>query len=432
MFSSLETMIAFRYLRARRKSGFVSVVAGFSLVGIALGVATLIIVLAVMSGVRAELTTRIVGISPHIMVYAPTARMAEYETLTQKMTGMAGIASAAPVVEGQVMVTAGSASSGALVNGIAPADLKRKILLIKSITAGDLTTFEAGEGVVIGYRMAERLGLRAGDPITLISPEGRATLAGVVPRIKTYTVSAIFNSGMYEYDFGLIVMPLTEAQSFFKHKDPMLMPATDGGLPSIAPRTTVSGLEIMVHDAADATQIAHDIAQNLPRGFRVIPWQEQRASLFAALAIQRNMMAVVLMLIILVASFTLVSGLVMLVQGKGRDIAILRTMGATRARIMRIFILAGSAIGFVGTFSGLALGLLIAANIAAIQHFIERILNTELFADSLYFFTTLPSQINALDVIWVTTAAVLLSFIATLYPAWRAASLHPAEALRYE
>lgn len=431
---SLEMFIALRYLRSRRKEGFVSVVAGFSLIGIALGVATLIVVMAVMAGVKQELISRIVGISPHIMVYSGTPRLFEYEALKADIAKYPAVVSVTPVIEGQVMVSANNQTSGAQVNGISPSDIQKNKFLMKALKQGSLSGLESGEGVLIGARMAEKLGLHKGDTITLISPEGRATPAGVMPRIKSYEVSGIFEIGMYEYDVGLLIIPLGEAQVFFKHRDYMPPDGVAPGAEIPSARESVSGLQVMIDEPEHATSVAAEMAGAIPhRGtLKYVDWQSQRASLFEALAIQRNVMAVILFLIIVVASFTLISGLVMLVQGKGRDIAILRTMGAGRGTIQRIFILSGSIIGAVGTLMGVGLGLVVAANIGAIQIWLEHRLGVQLFGGGLYFFTALPSRIYPHEVAMVAAIAFMLAFLATLYPARRAARLDPAEALRYE
>ena len=430
MMHSFEWMIALRYLRARRKEGFVSVVAGFSLAGIALGVATLIVVMAVMSGVKTELVTRIIGIKSHVAIYAPGGRMYDYADAVKTLAAMPEVTHVSPIVEGQVMATARGQAIGAMVNGLALEDLKQKKMIAGKLKEGSIAGY--GDGVLIGYRMAEKLGLHAGDNLTLISPEGRQTVAGLMPRIKAYPVAGIFEAGMYEYDAGLILMPLGEAQLYFKHQDAeipseLLLPG------QIAPpaKTSVTGLEVMVKNVHAAPQIANEIREKLGGRMRVYDWQQSSQSLFEAIQIQSNVMFVILTLIILVASFNLVASLIMLVQGKGRDIAILRTMGISRASITRIFITCGTLIGVMGMVVGVALGLLVAANVAAIQDWIERALNVRLFADQLYFFTSLPSEIHAFDVAGIGLMALLLSLLATIYPARRAAAQDPAEALRY-
>lgn len=433
MLSTFERLVAFRYLRSRREEGFVSVVAGFSLAGIALGVATLIVVMAVMSGVKAELVTRIIGVKSHVIVYGASGRLYDYDDAAKEIGKIDGIAHISPLVEGQVMATHRGIVTGAMVNGMSPADLEHKPLIVTHIKEGSPAAFASGDGILLGYRMAEKLGLHAGDQLTLISPEGRQTVAGLMPRIKAYTVSGVFEAGIFEYDAGLILMPLEEAQVYFKHQD-AAMPE-ELRLPEqalAAPKTSVTALEIMVRDVNDAPAIAEKIRGMLGPRVRVHDWQHTSASLFEAIQIQANVMVVILTLIILVASFNLVSSLIMLVQGKGRDVAILRTMGISRASIQRIFIAIGTMIGAMGTLVGVVLGLLIAANIAAIQKWIEELIGVPLFADQLYFFTTLPSEIHGSSVAGVAAMAILLSFLATIYPARRAAGLDPAEALRYE
>lgn len=418
MLSSFERMVAFRYLRARREEGLISVIALFSLIGIALGVATLIVVLAVMNGVRGELIKSIIGLEGHVSVYYNSRGINDYDAKSKTIAQMTGVKSAMPKIEGQIMATFKGQSTGAMVSGYRFEDLQKKELLVKRIVEGDIASFERGEGVMIGRRMAEKMGIHIGDNITLISPEGRATVAGMVPRVKAYKVVAVFAIGMFAYDNGLILLPFSEAQVYFKLKDN----GADGA----------SSIEIMVNDAESAPRIAVDIMRELGSGYRVYDWKSSNNGIFQAVIVQRNVMFLILMLIIVVASFNIISSLIMLVREKGRDVAILRTMGASRGSVMRIFIVCGSCVGVIGTCVGVVLGLLIAFNTENIQLWLESMMGHRLFADELYFLSHLPSKVDFNEVIIVVAMSLALAFLATIYPARRAAKLDPAEALRYE
>jgi len=414
MLSPFERMVAIRYLRARREEGLISVIALFSLIGIALGVATLIVVLAVMNGVRGELIKSIIGLEGHVSVYHNGQGIGGYDDLSKSLAQLPGVKSVMPKVEGQIMASYKGQATGAMVAGYRYDDLKQKNLLVKKIIAGGIT----GQGVVIGSRMAEKMGLQIGDELTLISPEGRATVAGLVPRVKAYPVTGIFSIGMFAYDNGLILMPFEEAQVYFKLKDN----GADGA----------SMLEVMGDDPDNAQQIAQQVGRVLGAGWRVYDWKSSNNGIFQAVIVQRNVMFLILMLIILVASFNIVSSLIMLVREKGRDVAILRTMGASRGSVMRIFFACGASVGVIGTVVGVALGLLIAFNTENIQLWLESMMGHKLFADELYFLSHLPSRVEFSEVLTVVAMALGLSFLATIYPARRAASLDPAEGLRYE
>lgn len=418
MLTPFERLVAFRYLRARREEGLISVIALFSLIGIALGVATLIVVLAVMNGVRGELIKSIVGLEGHVSVYANARGINDYEALSQKIAGVEGVKSAVPKIDGQIMATYRGQAVGAMVSGYRYADLQHKELLMKRIVEGDAGAFERGEGVIIGQRMAEKMGIRMGDDLTLISPEGRATVAGMVPRVKAYKVVGLFSIGMFAYDNGLILLPFDEAQLYFKLKD-------NGA-------DMASSIEVMANDPDKAGEAGARIAAALGGGYRVYDWKSSNSGIFQAVIVQRNVMFLILMLIIIVASFNIISSLIMLVREKGRDVAILRTMGASRASVMKIFMLCGSCVGVVGTLAGVALGLVIAFNTENIQLWLESMMGHKLFADELYFLSHLPSKVDGGEVVTVAALALALSFLATVYPARRAAKLDPAEALRYE
>lgn len=418
MFTAFERMMAWRYLRARRAEGFLSLITAFSLLGIALGVAALIVITSVMNGVKSEMLRQFIGWSGHITLYGNNGPVENYDALLTRLVSEPGVTSAQAVVEGQVMVSARGHALGAQVMAMRNEDLERKQQIVKKIVAGNLAAFKAGEGIVIGQRMAEDLGVRVGDSVTLISPEGRQTMAGLMPRMKAYPVVAVFKLGMHAYDAGMVLMPFGEAQVYFK--------LADGG------KDRTSAIQLTVNKPYEARAIAVHLADILGSGFRLYDWQESNRTVFEALTIQRNVMFIILTLIILVAAFNIISSLIMLVKDKGRDIAILRTMGASRGSITRIFMGCGMTIGFLGTGLGLTLGLLLAVNVDNIRQWLERVSGGKILAEQLYFLSTLPAEVNVTQVLAVVFMSLTLSFLATLYPARRAARLDPAEALRYE
>ena len=413
IFGAFERMVAFRYLRARRQEGFVSVIAIFSLLGIMLGVATLIIVMAVMNGFRIELVDRILGLNGHLGVYGQANSLTNFDAVAQKVRAVPGVVSVTPLVEAQALVTSSAGAAGAIVRGIRPDDIRSRKLIADHIVAGSLADFGDDE-IAVGDRLARRLGVTVGSPLTLVSPEGTDTAFGTMPRSKTYRVAALFDVGFYEYDNGYIYLPLDAAQVFFKLKD------------------AVSYLEVFVADADEAASEGSKITAALAGDARIYDWQQANSSLVNALIVQRDVMFLILTLIIIVAAFNIISSMIMMVKDKGRDIAILRTMGASRGMILRIFILSGASIGIVGTAAGFALGIVITQNLEAIRQFIQNALHMELFAAEIYFFTRLPAVIVPHEVAAVVLMALALSFLATLYPSWRAARLDPVEGLRYE
>lgn len=413
-FAGFEWMIALRYLRARRREGFISVIAGFSFLGITLGVATLIIVLSVMNGFRKELLDKIVGVNGHIFVSAIETPLRDYAEVAATISRLPDVVLAMPLVEGQALASSPSYAGGVLVRGVRPEDLRKVSVIANTIKAGSLQGFDKGEGLVVGRRLADQLFLRPGDNLTLTSPKGVQTPFGTAPRVKSYPIAAIYEVGMSEFDSAFVYMPLSEAQAYFgRDKD-------------------VSVIEVFLGhpDALDEVKAA--IEKNLTRAVILSDWRMRNRTFFGVLQVERNVMFLILTLIVLVAALNIISGLIMLVKDKSSDIAILRTMGATRGAIQRIFLMTGAAIGVVGTLAGLVLGVVIASNVETLRAFFSRMTNTNLFPAEFYFLSRLPSEIDPKEVVMVAAIALTLSLLATLYPARRAANLDPVEALRYE
>lgn len=427
MFSLFERMVAYRYLRSPRQEGFISVIAGFSFVGIALGVATLIIVMSVMNGFRQELLTRIIGMNGHITIQAPNGPLMDFDEVAAKARKIAGVKAVMPVVAQQAMVMFQSQARGAVVHGIRGDDLKKRDIIAKNMKAGSLETFGKSEdptrpsdSVIMGRRLATSLGLRVGDRFSLVSPQGNVTAFGTMPRQKSVTLVGVFEVGFHEYDKSVIFMPLDTAQSFFK--------MGQGG--DVGGDMGVSILEVFVDDPDKVAEYGFGLQHTLGDQAIISDWQHMSSSFFQVVQVERNVMFIILTLIILIAAFNIVSGLIMLVKDKMRDIAIMRTMGATRGTILRIFFLTGATIGIMGTLTGVAGGLAFALNIETIRRWLERLLDMELFNAEVYFLTQMPCKVDGGDVTATICMALGLSFLATLYPSWRAARLDPVEALR--
>ena len=413
LFAPFEWMLSLRYLRARRQEGFVSVIAGFSFVGIVLGVATLIIVMAVMNGFRKELLDKILGLTGHVLVQPRNSPLTDYEAVAQRIAQVRGVTLAAPTIDDEVLASSPVKANGVFVRGMRGIDLSRLGSIARNITQGTLDGFDQGQGVVIGQRLAELLALRPGDSITLISPHGAVTPMGTMPRIKPYKIAATFQIGMSEYDEGLVFMPLAEAQAYFnRDKD-------------------VTAIDVFVDRPDDVGRYAGLITAAAKRPVVVLDWRQRNETFFTALQVERNVMFLILTLIVLVAALNIVSGLIMLVKDKSADIAIMRTMGATQGAIMRIFMITGASIGVAGTLTGFIAGLVVCLNIESIRQFLSRVLRIPLFDEHVYFLYKLPAEMSVGETTAVVVLSLTLSLLATLYPAWRAARLDPVDALRY-
>ena len=414
-FSPVERMLAFRYMRARRAEGFISVIAWFSLAGITLGVATLIVVMSVMNGFRAELVGRILGLNGHVAVYSQqSGGIADYDNLALKITEISGVLAVTPQIEGQVMASQNRVSLGAVVRGVRWSDLAVRKPLWESLSEADISRFRDESGVLIGREMAFKLGVKTGDNITLTSAQGKATAFGTVPTRRAFKIAGVFDVGMYEYDLSFVFMPLALAADFLGYED------------------RVSGLEIYVSSPERVVQMRAVLGKTVGSDMRVFDWIERNRSFLNALKVERNVMFLILTLIILVATFNIISSMIMLVRSKNADIAVLRTMGASGGSIMRVFLMTGASIGLIGTMAGTVVGVLFCWNIDTIKTAIEGLSGTELFAVEIYFLSNLPAKIDPGEVMLVVAMALGLSFVASLYPAWRASRIAPAEALRYE
>jgi lipoprotein-releasing system permease protein len=425
-FAAFEWLLAFRYLRARRKEGFISVISIFSLLGIMLGVATLIVVMAVFNGFRTELLDKILGSTGHAMLYkSDRSPIEDFKSIQSRLESVDGVTRVIALVDGQVLVTSNVSSTGALVHGISEADIAK----LKGLMNRDLVTamadpsapdakptfagFDKSGGVAIGSGLAQRHQLGLGSNITIVSPEGPETVMGNAPRMREFPVVAIFKLGLSEYDDSILYMPLADAQEFF---------VSERG---------VSSMEVMVDKPDDIAEIIPGIRQ-AAGDLWLQTWQERFSAFFSALAVERNVMFFVLTMIILVAAMNIISGLIMLVKDKGHDIAILRTMGATKGAIQRVFLITGALIGVTGTILGLILGTLICANAENIRKVIQWFTGVDPFNAQIYYLATLPAEMDASQTAWIAVMSLVLSLLATLYPSWRAAKLDPVEALRYE
>ena len=416
MFNAFERKVAARYLRARRGERFVSVIAIFSLVGIALGVATLIIVMSVMNGFRQELLSQILGLNGDIGVYAAGAPLTDYDALSGRIKNIPGVTAAFPIVQGEVLMSGPQGgATGGVARGITPAGLAALPTVANHVVAGRIADL-TGDGVIaIGGGLATQFNLSVGSNLTLILPQGKATVIGTIPSIQSFRVVAIFQTGMQQYDSSFVFLPLAAAQALFQQPN------------------AASQIQVYVQDPDHDNAIKQSIAALSPGApISIQDWRQNNDSFLAAVTVEGNVMFLILTLIIIVAAFNVISSLIMMVKDKARDIAILRTMGASSGAVLRIFLMCGASVGFLGTLIGFVLGTVFCAYIENIRQFIQRLTGTPLFDPTVYYLEQLPAKLDWHQVALVVLMACALSLLATIYPSWRAARIDPIEALRRE
>ena len=440
-FSRFEWFVAGRYLRARRADTFISVIAGLTLTGIAIGVATLIVVTSVMNGFRDELLSKILGLNGHFISYPVDARFFDYKETAIKLENVDGVTHAFAFVEGQALASSQTRSTGVSVRGMTRASIQKLPMLDDGIEHGSWEGWDESKGAAIGYRLAMKLGLVQGDVITLVNPDGSVTPFGTTPQIRSYPVDIIFDLGMVEFDSFFVYLPMQAAQTYFKLFEdvlragvaPLALDATDEEIDAAYERKySATAVEFFIDDPDNIETMRQRIYDEVTRPMILTDWRQRNETFFSALQVERVVMFVILSMIVVVAAFNIISSLVMLVKDKGRDIAVLRTMGATRASIMRIFIMVGTAIGFLGTLVGTGFGLLLAANAETIRAWLSEVVGIRIFPPEVFFLSSLPSKVDPAGILLIVAMALGLSFLATIYPAWRAAQYEPIEALRYE
>jgi lipoprotein-releasing system permease protein len=407
-------MLAFRYLRGKRQESVISVISILSLLGVMLGVAALIIVMSVMNGFRIELLKSILGLSGHVTIQSQLGRMPGYDQATAAVLKVPGVVRAAPFVEGQVLASQNGVNTGVLVRGVRASDLAKTSMLAEKLLPGALNYFKGDDVVIVGAGLARKLGLNVGGDITLLAPQGNITPFGTTPRVKTYRILSLFRVGNTLYDNNYVFMPLEEAQGYFNYGD------------------RVSGIEVMLTDPDSDIGLLPALTKAAGPNAQAVPWQNLNTAFFDAVQVEANVMFLILSIIVGVATLNIISGLIMMVKDKSQDIAILRTMGATRGAVMRVFLIAGMSVGVTGTLLGLLVGVIFCANIESIRQFLQHLTGTILFNDTVYFLSKMPATLDPAEVAGVVVMALTLSFLATLYPSWRAARLDPVEALRYE
>ena len=410
-----ELFIGLRYTRAKRRNHFISFISLTSMLGIALGVAALITVLSVMNGFQNELRTRILGVASHVQISGAGDVLSDWQAVAGLATTDPRVIAAAPYVNVQGMLTFDGAVRGSVIRGILPEHEDRVAEIGRHMKAGALPALKAGEfGIVLGSELARALAAVEGDKITLIAPQGQVTPAGIVPRLKQFRVVGIFEMGMFEYDSGLALIHLEDAQKLYRMED------------------RVSGVRLKLHDMFQSRQVATALLTKLGANAYISDWTRSHANFFRAVQMEKNVMFIILLLIVAVAAFNIVSTLVMAVTDKQPDIAILRTLGAAPSGIMAVFIVQGALIGVIGTLIGVAGGVLLALNVDVVVPFIEQLFQVQFLSKDVYYISELPSDLQLRDVITIALVSFVLSLLATLYPSWRASRVNPAEALRYE
>ena len=408
-------MIAFRYIKSRRVEGFISISAWFSLLGIMLGVATLIVVMSVMNGFRTELVDRILGINGHLIIYSKNERtIPNYTKIINKISDTPNVVAVTAHLEGQALAKNKNSISGVIIRGSNWSDLAAKKLLWKSLNQSTISNFKDKQNIIMGYRLGQKLNLKVGDFVSLISPNGMETALGVLPVNQNFKIGGFFDMGMYEYDNNFIFIPWKKAELF------------------LSTNNIAHGIEVFLKDQKLTSSVNLQLQSKLNKNLIVIDWKKRNSSFMNALAVEKNVMFVILTLIILVAAFNIISSMIMLVQTKKADIALMRTMGASQYLIIKVFMLTGSIIGFLGTFVGVLLGVFVSMNIEKIRQLITSIFGQELFSAEIYFLSKLPSNININEVLIVICISIFLTLLASIFPAWKASKISPAEALRYE